>query len=268
MQSHRSTVIAFAIAVLLTFSMSASAESVNVIENGSFEQEYTLGVSKYWGTFDNGGNASYSYHDDTWERVVYDGEHSQLLELHTKAVGGSQKNRYMGIYQTVDVVPGTRYMFSMYGMVRSTEGTESHSSHNYRVQVGFDHNGGTDPGAVTEWWQMDWPEYWRTDPGVMQSYARGVTPASDKLTVFIRVRKKFPTVGEEANINLDAVSLLGLKSASGTKMIAAAVTPAPAPAKKATIPQTGAGDLLPVAGISLGVVAVGLTGRRLLRKER
>ena len=267
MQSHRSMVIAVAIVALLAFSFSASAESTNVIQNGSFEQEYTLGVSEHWGTFNNGGNASYSYHDDTWERVVYDGEHSQLLELHTKAVGGSQKDRYMGIYQTVDVVPGSRYMFSMYGMVRSTEGTESHSSHNYRVQVGFDHNGGTDHRAVADWWQMDWPEYWRTDPGVMQSYAHGVTPTTDKLTVFVRVWKKFPTVGEEANINLDAVSLLGPKPGSGTKMIAAAAAPAPSPAKP-TIPQTGAGDLLPVAGISLGVVAVGLTGRRLLRKER
>ncbi|MBM3188426.1 MAG: hypothetical protein FJZ90_06860 [Chloroflexi bacterium] len=259
MKGYRFATTTLALVGLLLLATAVSAESVNVLKNGSFEEEFINGVGKYWTAFDNGGFASYGWHDDTWHKVVYDGAHSQLLELHTKAVGGSQADRYMGIYQTADVVSGRRYMFSLYGMVRSTEGSEQQSSWNYRVQVGFDYDGGTDPWAVTDWWEMSWPEYPRLSPGRIQSFARGVTATSNKLTVFIRVWKKFPTVGQEANINLDAVSLVGPAPAAA---VAAAVAPQPA---QAGIPQTGAGDLLPLAGVALAVVAIALTGRRLLR---
>lgn len=244
-----------------------SADSVNVLKNGSFEDEFVHGVGKYWSAFNNGGLASYTYHDDTWDKVVYDGEHSQLLEMHTKAVGGSDKDRYMGIYQVVDVVPGRKYMFSFYGMVRSTEGSEERSRWNYRVQFGYDYDGGTDPWAVTDWVQMNWPETYRLSPGAIQGYAHGVTPTSDKLTLFIRVWKKFPTVGEEANINIDAVSLLGPAPAG-------AIAEAPVAAvvedeeEKPIIPKTGAGTILPFIGVGLAAVAIGLNAKRVLGKGR
>lgn len=264
MNRNRVTVVAAVVVGLLLCTMMVSAQSVNVIKNGSFEDEFINGVAKYWQAFNNGGDASYGYHDDTWEKVVYDGEHSQLIEIHTKAVGGSEKDRYSGIYQVVDVVPGRRYMFSFYGMIRSTEGTESQSKWNYRVQVGYDYNGGTDPWAVTDWVEMSWPEYPRLSPGRIQSYAHGVTPTSDKLTVFIRVWKKFPTVGEEANINIDAVSLVG--PAPAGLVVETTATEAPA-VEQPTIPQTGAGNVLPLIGLGLAVVAITLTGMRLLRRE-
>jgi hypothetical protein len=255
--------LTLALIAMLVFSSVASAESVNVLMNGSLEEEFIMGVGQYWGTFDNGGYASYGYHDDTWERVLKDGAHSQLLELHTKAVGGSQKDRYMGIYQTVNVVPEKRYMLSFYGMVRSTEGSEKKSSYNYRLQVGYDYDGGTDWQAVTEWRQLDWPEYERLSPGKMQSYAYGVTPTGDKLTVFIRLWKKFPTVGQEANINLDAISLVGPAPAT-TQAASTSAQPA-VEAAKPLLPQTGAALALPIAGI--GLLALTLTGRRVLRRR-
>lgn len=261
----RWAVISLLIAVLLFCVPSvARADSVNVIKNGSFEEGFSLGVGNHWYVFDNGGDASYGYHDDSWDPVVYDGEHSQLLELHTKAVGGSDRDRFMGIYQVADVVPGKRYMFSFYGMVRSTEGNESESKWNYRVRVGFDYDGGTNPWAVGEWVEMPWPEYHRMEPGAFHAYAKGVTATSDKLTVFIQVWKKFPTVGEEANVNIDAVSLIGPDPAAS-----AAATPVPSEAtvEAPSLPDTGGGDVLPVAGLGLAAVALSLGGIRLAKRR-
>lgn len=265
MNRYWRAMLGIALVGLLASTIVVSAGSVNVIKNGSFEDEFVHGVGEYWFTFDNGGLAAYSYHDDTWDKVVYDGEHSQLLEMHTKAVGGSDKDRYMGIYQVVDVVPGRKYMFSFYGMVRSTEGSELRSRWNYRVQLGYDYNGGTDPWAVTDWVQMNWPEQYRLSPGAIQGYAHGVTPTSDKLTLFIRVWKKFPTVGEEANINIDAVSLLGPDPAASG---AAVTTVAAVEEEKPTIPKTGAGAVLPFIGMGLAAIAIGLTTTRLFGKSR
>ncbi|MCD6520984.1 MAG: hypothetical protein J7M05_13780 [Anaerolineae bacterium] len=265
---HKIKILALAVLIgLLAFSFSVSAESVNVVKNGSFEEEFINGVGKYWHAFNNGGYASYGYHDDTWSKTVYDGQHSQLIEIHTKAVGGSQPDRYTGIYQVVDVVPGARYMFSFYGMVRSTEGSEEKSKWNYRVQVGFDYNGGTDPWAVTEWVEMPWPEYPRLSPGVFQAYAHGITPTTDKLTIFIRVWKKFPTVGHEADINIDAVSLVGPNPAQA-QPAAETTQPAEETPKESGMPKTGAHSALPFVGLGLALVAITLTSLRLIRQER
>jgi hypothetical protein len=260
-------------ALLLIAAAGVSAESVNVIKNGSFEEGFVGGLGKHWERFDNGGLAAYGYHPDDWDPVVFDGEYSQLMELHTKAVGGSDPDRYMGIYQVVDVVPDARYMFSFYGMVRSTEGSETKSRWNYRIQVGFDREGGTDPNAVTEWTQMDWPEHPVLNPGPMQSYAHGVTATSDKMTVFIRLWKKFPTAGEEANVNIDAVSLVGprsWKSALDEKATPEEDAPAetPAPAEDEKLPDTGGGTVLPLVGVVLAVVIVGIGGTRLFLRLR
>jgi len=168
-------------------------------------------------------------------------------------LSGAVKEIAISAFSRADVVPGSRYMFSFYGMVRSTEGSELRSKWNYRVQVGFDYDGGSDPDAVTEWVQMDnWPETYRLSPGSFQSYAHGVTATSDKLTVFIRVWKKFPTVGEEANINIDAVSLVG---------------PTPGAEPPPALPKTGAGYLLSFAGVGLATLAITLTGVRLRRRR-
>ncbi len=263
--------------VLCAFALLAagtvSAESVNVIKNGSFEEGFVGGVGEYWEAFDNGGPAAYGAQPDPREPVVLDGDYSQLMTLHTKAVGGSAPDRYMGLYQVADVVPDARYMFSFYGMVRSTEGSEVDSRWNYRIQVGFDMKGGTDPNAVTEWTEMDWPEYEMTSPGSMQSYAQGVTATDDRMTVFIRLWKKFPTVDEKVEVNIDAVSLVGpsRKAASSEEatpqkeIVEASPTPAE---EEARLPDTGGGSVLPLLGAVLAVVVMGVAGTRLFLRLR
>jgi len=41
------------------------------------------------GWFNNGGQAAYGYYDETWTPVIYDGVHSQLLEINTFCRGAS-----------------------------------------------------------------------------------------------------------------------------------------------------------------------------------
>jgi hypothetical protein len=260
MQRKWSVALMLVITALLVFVPAISAESVNVLKNGSFEDEFSsLGLGKYWTAFNNGGKVNYGYHDDSWSKTVYDGRFSQLIEINTLGIGGSDRDRYSGIYQVANVVAGQRYMFSFYGMVRSTEGTEQDSKWNYRVQIGFDYNGGTDPWAVTEWTEMPWVEYPRLSPGHFLAYAHGVTTTSDKLTIFIRAWKKFPTTNQEGNINIDAVSLVGPNPTTAQN----SMTPA-----NPTIPQTGAGTLLPLAGIALAGLAITLTSRRVFGQRR
>jgi hypothetical protein len=259
MQRKWSIALMMVIGALLIFVPAISAESVNVLKNGSFEEEFSsTGVGKYWTAFSNGGRANYAYHDDSWGKTVYDGRFSQLIEISTLGIGASDKDRYAGIYQVANVVAGQRYMFSFYGMARSTEGTEQDSKWNYRIQIGFDYGGGTDPWAVSEWAEMPWVEYPRLAPGRYLAYARGVTTTSDQITVFIRGWKKFPTIGQNGNLNIDAVSLVG----PNPKVAQNSMTPS-----SPTIPQTGAGTLLPLAGIALVGLALTLTSRRVFGRR-
>ncbi|HHX65754.1 MAG TPA: hypothetical protein GX702_12785 [Chloroflexi bacterium] len=245
------TLIAFLLSIRVV-----SAQSVNVLRNGSFEGEFVHGVGEGWTAFHNGGDASYGYGADDRASAVFDGDYTQLLEIHTLGVGGSQPDRYSGIYQTATVVPGASYMFSVYGMVRSSVGSAEGSNYNYRLYVGFDYDGGTDPQRVTEWHEFPWSEYEIESPGPLQSYSRGVTATSDRITVFIRALKKFPTVGERVLYNLDAVSLVGPDGA---------VHPAEAAADAPMLPQTGAGSVLTLVGVALASLALGI--RRLRTRD-
>ncbi|MBN1399484.1 MAG: hypothetical protein JXA74_01530 [Anaerolineae bacterium] len=251
---------------LLLVAVPALAASINVVRNGSFEGEFVNGVGSSWQAFNNGGNAAYGYRADTSESVVYDGMVSQLITIHTLGFTGSDADRYAGIYQVVPVVPGERYMFSFYGMVRSTEGNQYDSNYNYRVEIAYDYEGRTDPWAMTDWEEMDrWAEFPLDKPGLFQSYAHGVTPTTNRLTIFIRAWKKFPTTGQEARINIDAVSLLGPDPGRGAPAPSGPRPPAPKDGDR--LPDTGAGSLLPLFGAVFGLAALGLTGARVLRKR-
>lgn len=54
------------------------------ISNGSFEEGFGYeGVALNWKSFNNGGRALYGYQDDTDHLLVFDGKHSQLIEINT-----------------------------------------------------------------------------------------------------------------------------------------------------------------------------------------
>ncbi|HDN80763.1 MAG: hypothetical protein DRI61_08720 [Chloroflexi bacterium] len=185
------------------------------ITNGSFEEGFGPdGVGLGWQKFDNGGNATYGWYDDTWDPVVWDGDHSQLIEINTFCRGASDPDRYAGIYQTVALVPGATYELKIRGMIRAREGdpviTGLEDPYSYRVQWGYDPTGGTDWKAVTNWVELPWNEvYPRLSPGPMLEYTTQFVAPSSQVTIFIRVWKKWGTPSREIDVNLDGISLVG-----------------------------------------------------------
>jgi hypothetical protein len=194
-----------------------------VLRNGNFEEGFQPNeLGKFWGSFNN-GDAKYSFHIDDWPLVVVEGKLTQLIEIKEAA----QPNRYLGIYQTARVFPGEVYTFSMRGLIRTNVGDVQETSFGYRLQVGFDLNGGQDWEKVTKWVEVPWDEQRRLqDSFRFDAYTTTLTAKTDKLTVFVRAWKKWADSGE-GDYDVDDIRLVG----------PALVTP-PAPG----IPVTGEGS--------------------------
>ncbi len=201
------------VASLIPAGAAPMASAGDVIFNGGFENGFNYNpscggmVGAGWGCFTNGGTAVYGFYDDMWDRVVYAGLHSQLIEINTKEKGGDN-GRNAGIFQTVHVVPGATYDMSLKGMIRADD--HGGDPWRYRVYVGFDYSGGSNWQAVTDWRELPWDTYYpRTDPGSFSSYGTRVTPIGHSLTVFVRTERRWGTWYEETDFNLDAISLFG-----------------------------------------------------------
>jgi hypothetical protein len=119
--------------------MAPVAPGANLIANGGFEDGFQNGVGQGWASFAN-GSGQVGWYDDTWAPVVYQGAHSQLLSM--KDVQAT--DRFVGIYQTVAVVPNTDYILTLHGLVRSDPASIAESNWGYRMQFGVDFRGGTD----------------------------------------------------------------------------------------------------------------------------
>jgi hypothetical protein len=205
------TVVALLAAVAVLPSIAGPAE--NLLVNGDFESGFgSDGVAYDWHELDNDGEMIASFYDDTWPPVVYDGAHSQLIEISTFCRGASDPDRYAGIYQTVSVTAGTTYELCMHGMLRSLPGDPDPISWGYVAQVGIDQAGGTDWSAlaVEDWTDLPWDKvYPREEPGEMDSFCMNVEAESSSLTLFIRLWKKWPTAGREVLLNVDGITLEG-----------------------------------------------------------
>jgi hypothetical protein len=186
------------------------------LANGNFESGFhptpAGHVGNGWNWFNNGGAATYGYYDDTWAPVVYDGQHSQLIEINTYGRHASDPDRYSGIFQKVAVVPGESYDLTIRGMLRALEDDpdRNNGSYSYRVEYGIDYSGGTDWRTVDNWVELPWDEvHPRLTPGSMESYSTNVVATSKRLTLYLRVWKKWGTAVRELDVNLDAISLKG-----------------------------------------------------------
>lgn len=217
----------------------AIANPVNVLVNSDFEAEWDAwhGVAPGWTPFDN-GTAHFGWYNDTWFKVVYNGEQAQLIEIINSE---GQGDRYAGIYQTVSVVPGAEYEFTINGLVRSDEGSQEASGGGYVLQYGFDLQGGNDWTLVTEWVSLPFPEYPREDPTSNNEYNYGthtakVIPTTNKLTVYIRGWKKWADFNE-GNFDIDTLVLKGTgKYPSGSVQTVAVATNTPAPEEPTLVP--------------------------------
>jgi len=207
-------VLALIAAVLAVPGIQLASGGTERLTNGSFEEGFHATpagfVGNGWHWFNNGGQAAYGFYDETWAPVIYDGQHGQLIEINTYNYGASDADRYSGIYQTVAVTPGETYELSLHGMLRALEEDPDRANYSYRVQYGVDYNGGADWSAVTNWVEIPWNiVHPRLTPGSMESYSTSIKATSSRLTLFVRVWKKWGTAGRELDVNLDAISLQG-----------------------------------------------------------
>jgi hypothetical protein len=232
------------------------------LSNGGFEEGFYATPVGYvgagWGWFQNGGQATYGFYDETWAPVIYEGEHSQLIEINTFCRGGSDPDRYAGIYQTVAVVPGEVYELSLHGMLRALADDPDRGNYSYRVQYGVDYDGGSDWTAVDNWVEVPWDTvHPRLTPGSMESYSTSITAKGEYLTLFVRVWKKWGTASRELDVNLDAISLKGALPSSTTKpKVTFAVPDYPVVGWRYTIPVKSSSE---VGIISLELWADGKT---------
>jgi hypothetical protein len=185
------------------------------ITNASFESGFSSWpsglVGHGWGAFTNGGAASFGFYDETWRPVVYDGSHSQLIEINSLGRVESDPDRYAGIYQTVaGLTPGATYRLSMYGMLRVREDDTDLEGYNYRVQWGYLPYANGDWTAVTNWVEVPWDKiHPRLSPGAMDHYVTSFEAPSGAVTIFVRAWKKWGTVNRELDVNLDRITLRG-----------------------------------------------------------
>jgi len=231
----------------------ATAAPVNVIVNGGFEDGFVAGqgVGVGWGRFES-GFAMAGWYDDTWTKVVFEGKHAQLLELKNAT---QQDRAFVGILQTVNVVPGANYVLTLHGLIRSDEGSPDISHGGYKMQYGIDFTGGIDwQSPNITWVELPWNDQPRQDPTgqnvyEMDSATANVTATAAKLTLFIRGQKKWPD-GLEGNYDIDGVSLVGAQQS-------ATATPGPTLTPRPTVPVTVTATTapgLPKTGQDFGLV--------------
>jgi hypothetical protein len=190
------------------------------LSNGSFEEGFASnGVAQNWTGFDNGGTAYYHFQDDTSPAFNYDGKHSQLIQISTVGYAVSEPDRYAGIYQTIAVVAGTPYTLTMHGMLRTLPNDPDMNNWAYVVQWGIDPTGGTDWGKV-DYQTLPWRDtYDWQRPGPLSHFTTTFVAPSNKITLFIRVLKKFPTYGRDLYVNLDGISLTGPIPSNGSPKV-------------------------------------------------
>lgn len=221
LRKHRQRLVGIALVLVLLATMTLGSASGlattdgDVLVNGNFEGGFTYqpgcgAVGTGWGCFTNGGTVDYGFYDDQWAPVVADGAHSQLIELSTLKYAASEANRYAGIYQTVNLVKGASYTLKLRGLMREHKPNPAEDKYRYRVQWGYTADGSTNWQAVTNWQELPWDKIdERTAPTGMQSFSTTFKAPSAKITLFIRVWKKWGTPYKELDVNLDAISLVG-----------------------------------------------------------
>jgi hypothetical protein len=185
------------------------------LANGSFEEGFVPSaagmVGASWSPFATAGGSAYGFYDETWTPVVYDGSHSQLIEINTMAPAGVSADRFAGICQTVDgLTVGATYRLSLRGMLRVRADDSDREGYNYRVQWGYAADGSTDWRVVGSWSEIPWTMvYTRLDPGQMEEYTVAFEAPASRITIYVRAWKKWATVQRELDVNLDGISLEG-----------------------------------------------------------
>ena len=220
MKINRRTVflaLTVALAVMLSVSvittLAGSNSTGELLVNGDFEHGFTAQngcgmVGNSWGCFQNGGKAGYGFYDDAWTRVVAGGSHAQLIEINSKK-DTVEQNRTAGIYQVVNVVPGTTYDLSFQAMIRANDLDSGGDPWRYVMKVGFTHNGSTN-WQDASWQEVDaGPIQDRLNPSGYHPVNLKVKAEGQQLTIFIAGVMKWGDWNREVDFDIDEVSLKG-----------------------------------------------------------
>jgi hypothetical protein len=216
------------------------------IVNGDFEGGFEdHGIAKGWTGFDNGGTAKYTWMQDLNPEHASHGPSTQALEIS----GAGQTDRYIGVYQTVEVMAGETYTLALHGLLRSSTADDDKVPYGHRIQYGIDYGGGSNWSQVQEWIDPGWNEVpFDEDNPTVHVYSLPITAQSDRLTLYIRGWAKWP-IQSLARFYVDGVSLRGpLPGEETVVKVAASV--------EEGMPTTGSGVIwLPVIG---GLLLIGI----------
>jgi hypothetical protein len=186
---------------------------IDLLENGDFEK-FTDGVGTSWSAFHNDSVIAVFSPEGPDGPYVKSGDYAQRITM----AEASQPDRYAGVYQQVEVVPGQVYSLTMYGQIRTGYADVNQSSYGYRMQYALDHTGGDNWQAVPAegWVELPWDEQQLHSPDVeFLSYTTAISSTSDTVTLFVRVWNKWANPGE-VQYTLDSLSLVGASRAGGT----------------------------------------------------
>jgi hypothetical protein len=114
-----------------------------ILENGGFEEGFQEnGVGTAWGSFQT-GSVNVAFSQESAELFVFEDNSAQRISVEYAV----EADRYAGIYQRVEVIPGEVYTLTLHGQIRSGFGDINQSGYGYRMQYAIDYEGDTN-------WQM------------------------------------------------------------------------------------------------------------------
>jgi hypothetical protein len=260
------------------------SERVNVIKNGGFEERQTSNVDLpiAWETHSN-GQAFFGFYDERWSEAVLNGEHAQLMEI--SIVEANILDRVIAVHQTVAVNPNSQYDLTIYAIMRSQAPPEDRNKSEFEMHWGVDYFGEGSYNNVKEWHLMPLKEQFRLgstgefpdDVPLTYEVITGTvfTTNTNKITLFIRGLKKFPT-GTEVNFDLDDVSLVGPPPGAAQPTATAtsetpATTPTPEqsnlPTSGGTLPKNVSAGALVLGGMMLIVLGTSAAAALLYKRE-
>jgi hypothetical protein len=207
----------------------------NLLFNGNFEFGYypmpELGfevdeignIPHKWGWYKSNTYGKFDIDNNEGFRLICsEDEELKTSSLNALAVymqSTDQADARLGIYQTVDVVPGKDYLFSISGTIQVQPGAGSPDI-NHHAQIAFDHTGGTDWTAIPfeEWVSIPWSrqdlEFKLSGPedpdlATVESYYTIVQARSNKMTVFVGTWRRWAN-WRSAVFTFDCVYLVPL----------------------------------------------------------
>jgi hypothetical protein len=249
-------------------------QPVDLIKNGGFELPWTEdAVAPEWEGYRN-GQAWASWYKETWPEAIHNGEQAQLMEIFQ--VEPNILDRFIAIYQTVDVAPNSKYDLTFYAIMRSQVQAQDRNKFEFEMNWGVDYFGEGNFENVEDWVYIPLEEQFRL--GSTGQYPEDVplhyqivtgtiyTKDMDKITLFIRGWKKFPT-GAEVNFDVDDVSLVGPAPGAPRPGPTVVITPQPSmPVTGTTSTRNVSGGVLALGGLVL--IVLGASAAAALLKQR